>query len=61
MDTTAEWKRVNPKDAQIMALTTRLDKMERDKAAPAVHATNATQDGKMVGASADGKIGGVAS
>ena len=61
MDATGEWKKVNPKDAQILALTTRLDKMERDKAAPAVHATNAPQDGKMVGGSADGRIGGVAS
>ena len=52
---------INPKDAQILALTTPLDKMERNKAAPAVHATNATQDGKLVGASVDGKIGGVAS
>ena len=58
MEATGEWSKVDPKDAKILALTTRLESLEnagKPSATPtsAVHATTGT-------ASQDGKVGGVA-
>ena len=58
MEATGEWSQVDPKDAKILALTTRLESLEnagKSNANPAGAAL--ATDG---GASQDGKIGGVA-
>jgi len=66
MEATGEWGQVDPKDAKILALTTRLECLEKagnskTNPAGAAHTTagTASQDGK-IGGSQDGKIGGVA-